>query len=233
MLARQIGAELLWKSGHRDQGLLLLRDALIDSDGDDRKRLLRSLAAWADGPDSMIAALPDPAAVSEFLELVGTATPPRWLLLRELSERALRIEGIKGAGIWLGRAALGLRDADSALFSARTLLSQREALSAALLFADLVDLLDEKGRTAEAEALARQALQGGDRAELLLSLARLDEKQGVDAEARQLLDRALRLAVDLGLLARIHEVYGDLEARAGNPHQALAHRMEAADLRRR
>jgi hypothetical protein len=57
-------------------------------------------------------------------------------------------------------------------------------------------------------------------------------RQGGFVEARALLDRALVRAAAPALAARIEEVYGDLEAGAGNPHQATAHRLEAARLRR-
>jgi len=230
VLARHAGANLLLASGHRAQGLLLLAGAIADADADGRRRLLVTLASWTSDLDELLAALPNGEAGAELLELLGRAPSPRWPLVRALA--AALLPAAPGAAAWLGRSALALRDADAAHAAAMALLHKGEEVPP-LLFADLTDLLADSGRSAEAETLARAALERSSRPELLLSLARLAERPGNLVEARSLLIQALGHADDPGLAARIHEVYGELEAKAGNPHQAAAHRLEAARLRQR
>lgn len=229
VLAQHTGARLLIERGYRAQGLLLFRQALGDADDPQRLRLLQSLASLAQGPDELFAALPAPALAVELLEQLVTSAAPRWQLVQAVGERACELR-LHGAGVWLGRAALALRDGRSALHAGQALLREPGEVPGRLM-ADLVDLLAAAGQTADAEALVRTALGRGERAELLLSQAQLAEKREAFGEARGLLERALSRSSDAGLSAHIHEVYGDLEARAGNVHQASSHRVEAARLR--
>jgi hypothetical protein len=249
VLARRTGAALLVESGHRAQGLLLLSSAIADADAATRRPLLLRLCRWAQSPDEVMAALPDETALRELLEILGDGAAPPWSLVRALAERALTnataaTADRAGAAVWLGRAALALRDGAAAEAAARALLFSTGGGEGVppLLFADLAELCAESGRAAVAEALLEQALARGERAELLLALGRLHLQKSGEGQAGSpesmlrraagFLERALALAASPALAARIHEVYGDLEARAGNPHQATVHRLEAARLRR-
>lgn len=232
ILARHTAAILLLRAGHREQGLLLLRGALADSDGQQRRSLLQSLLVESDSAEELYAILPDAAAIDELLDLLGGSTPPRWPLLRALTAKLLAERPTQdlSVAVWLGRSALALRDPASAATAAGALL-QAPAYVPGLLFADLADLLGDAGRADEAEALLRKALERGDGAEILLSLARLALRRAAVDEGRALLERALSRSEAAALTARIHEVYGELEARAGNPYQATEHRRESARLR--
>ena len=229
VLAQHSGARLLIERGYRTQGLLLLGAALRDADDPQRLWLLRSLAGWVQDADEVFAVLPAPAMAVELLEQLVTSPSPPWPLVQAVGERAVQLR-LPGAAVWLGRAALALHASGSAQSAARTLLDEPGELPGRLL-ADLIDLLGQAGQAAEAEALVRRALGRSERAELLLAGAQLSEKREASDEARQLLERALTRSQDPGLSAHIHDVYGDLEARAGNVHRAAAHRLEAARLR--
>lgn len=236
ILARHTGAKILVENGHRDQGLLLLRGAIADADAEQRRGLLRTLRVLNAGADEILSTLALAPSRIDFLERLGTESPPPWPLVRELSERLLT-EPVTGAertaaATALGRSALVLRDPRAAELAALALLDDA-TYAPALLFADLTDLLGDSEKAAVATELLRKGLARGDRAELLLSLARLSERSGAVDEARKLLDRALAHAEDPALIARVHEVYGDLEAHAGNTFQATEHRREAARLRSR
>lgn len=236
ILARHTGARILVENGHREQALLLLRGAIADADAEQRRGLLRTLREAHADVGEILTTLVEAPSRTAFLELLGAESPPPWPLLRELSEQLVTTTATgterTSAATWLGRAALSLRDSRTAELAAAALLDD-STYAPALLFADLAELLGDSDKAATATELLRQGLARGDRAELLLSLARLSERGGAIDEARKLLERGLVRAEEPALIARIHEVYGDLEARAGNTFQATQHRREAARLRSR
>ncbi len=236
VLGRHAAVILLFAQKKRPQALLLLRATLADADGEMRKRLLQTLVENSQDSDEMLAALPDPLTTIELLNVLGTNAVQNgraWPLVQSLSIKALHQQPhLQAAAVWLGRAALARHDGAAADAAARALLETFQGSDLpALLFADLVELLAKAAPALVGEQLAQKALGQGERPEILLALGRLTAERGAHAEAKELLNRALKCTAANFLRARIHEVYGDLEAAAGNLHQATLHRVQAAKLR--
>lgn len=235
--ARTAAAQILAARGYRDQARALLLQALADADAAQERWLLPTALALSRSPDEFVSLLPATAAAADVaLDALGTATPPRWDLVRALAARAAPL-GSARAAEWGAIAALAQRDLDGA--EAAVIALGDPAAAPAFLLGNLLSLLAESGdppRVAFARARAEAALARADRPEYLLALAlaRLHAAPGSEdglRDARAALDHALTLPLATPLRARIHEVRGDLEAAAGNPHRAAAERAEAARLR--
>ncbi|MDW8281594.1 MAG: hypothetical protein RMK29_07780 [Myxococcales bacterium] len=226
--ALHTAALVLCRRGHRAQGLRTLRHALERATYPQRQVLYQAALAVARSPADLLQALPDsPQIAGEVLDLLGASGAPDWSLLRAVAHWADQL-GTDGARLWLAQAALAQRDVAEALHRAEQLLSSPHP--PAFLLANLIALLVEEGREAEAESLARRALVRSRGPEVLQALALLRERQGQPDEARALLEAALREADGAAARIQVHQSRAALEERQGNFLRAAQERARAAQI---
>lgn len=253
-LALRSGARWLEQQGHHAQAIGLLREALAEGDDEDQRRTLTQLVQTSLTAEDARQALSVDISLDALLDAAGTATPPRCTLIADLTQPNGPSAPSPRAAYWRGRCALLRRDAATAQTLLPSLLASPDG-PPVLLVSDLVDLIADSAQAAgpsTADAASLQALTDtllahGRPPEWLLSVARLRLLQlrppaavspGALANIRPLLDAALAAAAQApsrsqaqALQARAHDLYGDLDTLAENPHAAAAHRQTAARLR--
>lgn len=230
VLALRTAALALAARGYRSQAAATLRHALLRADYSQRLSLYRVALLISRSPHDLPPALPPTAKVAEeVLTLLEAEEAPRWPYVKEVATWAAPFSAA-GSAYWLALAALGEKDVDAAARQAQRLLQGDPPV---LLLTGISDLLLRTGRKEEAERLCRQALRTKPHAEFAVALARALLERGARAEARQVLEDALRLTGEPGLLGSIHEARADLEEQEGNLHRARQERLLAQELRQR